>query len=462
MSSVTAAAAAVPKEEAADGAGQDGGPANDVAATAAVNSNSVPPDPAALKAERASNCHGETEIKEEPMDTDQPNHKDASNDIVANGPTNGPTNGPSSTNTIKENSVVNSENAVTNNVVKENNCSQSPKAATPTSTATTSTLTTTDSEPSKPSTSAEANACSPSTSQATSSPLPPPPPPPPSDEDRLTLSTTDLEVLSELDSSAFGYVKLNEERHARKKKLALKAITYMEQVVALRNFRKRKRPGGAGGGEAAEDDLSNNNDKRTAAARNAANVRPKVYCKLGHLHLLLEDYGKALSAYRKYSLLAAEEARNDILFLYGQGIVFFHFNAYHWATRSFQQALYVQPNFARASEVHARLGIMAKINGDFASSLKYFRLAKKCYESPFETRPCILSEEGIAFHIAHLHEISGKQSTAITLYKELLSSKGESLSSSLKAEIHRQLGWTYYNAENLGDKQTRCVHISVM
>ena len=52
MSSVAAAAAAVPKEEAADGAGQDGGPANDVAATAAVNSNSVPlSDPAALKAE---------------------------------------------------------------------------------------------------------------------------------------------------------------------------------------------------------------------------------------------------------------------------------------------------------------------------------------------------------------------------------------------------------------------------
>lgn len=430
MSSVTAAA--VPKEE--DGAKKDGGEGSGVPAAAmAGKSNSVPPvgasDPVSLKAER-SNCHGENEIKEEPMEVDQTNHKDAA----------------AATNAVATNST-------NSNSARENNCVQSPVATPTSTTTTTSTLTTTDSESSKPASSATAAeaTCSPSTSQATSSPLPPAPSAAEVSPNRLTLSTTELEVLSELDSSAFGYVKLNEEKHSRKKKLALKAISYMEQIVALRNFRKRKRPGG----EAAEDDLSNNNDKRSAASVSSANVKPKVYCKLGHLHLLLEDYAKALSAYRKYNLLAADEARNDILFHYGQGIVFFHYNAYHWATRSFQQALYVQPNFERASEVHARLGIMAKINGDFASSLKYFKLAKKCYESPLETRPCVLSEEGIHFHIAHLHEISGKQSIAITLYKELLESKGNSLSSSLKAEIHRQLGWTYYNAETLGDKQTR-------
>ena len=431
MSSVTATS--VPREE--DGANKDGGDGSTLTVSVAVKSNSLPSSEAAtadpvvaLKAQQ-SNCDGETaEIKEEPMDIDQTNHKDT---------------------------AANSTNAV-----KENNCVQSPAAATPASTATT---TMTDSESSKPSTTAAGGmtCSSPSTSQATSSPLPPPPstsaaPSP----NRLTFSTTELEVLSELDSSAFGYLKLSEEKHARKKKLATKAISYMEQIVALKNFRKRKRPGG----DTVEDDLSNNNDKRSSSSSSAAaavapvnssSVKPKVYCKLGHLHLLLEDYTKALSAYRKYNLLAAEEARNDVLFLYGQGLVFFHYNAYHWATRSFQQALYVQPNFARASEVHARLGIMAKINGDLSSSLKYFKLAKKCYESPLETRPCVLSEEGIQFHIAHLHEISGKQSNAIALYKELLDAKGESLSSSLKAEIHRQLGWTYYNAEMLGDKQTR-------
>ena len=433
MSSVTATS--VPREE--DGANKDCGDGSTLTVSVAVKSNSLPSsgaasaDPvAALKAQQG-NCDGETaEIKEEPMDIDQTNHKDA---------------------------AANSTNAV-----KENNCAQSPTAA-----ATPASTTMTDSESSKPASSMTAaggmTCSSPSTSQATSSPLPPPPSTSAAlSPNRLTFSTTELEVLSELDSSAFGYLKLSEEKHARKKKLATKAISYMEQIVALKNFRKRKRPGG----DTVEDDLSNNNDKRTSSSSSSSaagavapvsssSVKPKVYCKLGHLHLLLEDYTKALSAYRKYNLLAAEEARNDVLFLYGQGLVFFHYNAYHWATRSFQQALYVQPNFARASEVHARLGIMAKINGDLSSSLKYFKLAKKCYESPLETRPCVLSEEGIQFHIAHLHEISGKQSKAIALYKELLDSKGESLSSSLKAEIHRQLGWTYYNAEMLGDKQTR-------
>lgn len=80
------------------------------------------------------------------------------------------------------------------------------------------------------------------------------------------------------------------------------------------------------------------------------NIDPKTYCKLGHFHLLLEDYAKgkcqklhsywnvsinsfiaiiALSAYQKY-----REIRNDhwkdTPFLYGLGIVYQHFNALRW------------------------------------------------------------------------------------------------------------------------------------
>jgi tetratricopeptide (TPR) repeat protein len=353
------------------------------------------------------------------------------------------------------------------NAVKEN-CVLSPSAsATPTST--------TESEASKPSTSSCATAStavvasssSPSTSQSTSSP------PPPSTTsglekqpekaastvtvvNSLTLSSLELEVMSELNSAAFGHVKLNEDKNARKKKVALKAVSYMEQVIATRHSRKRKWPSAEREGKK----LSNNNDKKASLKEdNAAvlpSVNPKVYSKLGHLHLLLEDYPKALSAYRKYNLLAAEEARCDVPYLYGQGLVYFHFNAYHWATRSFQQALYVQPSFERANEIHARLGIMAKINGDFSASLKHFQLAKKCYESSVELRQSLLSEDEIQFHIAHLHEINGKHATAINMYKEVLSRRGDAgLPNALKADIHRQLGWTYYSVESLGDKQNR-------
>ncbi|EAL39547.3 AGAP008505-PA, partial [Anopheles gambiae str. PEST] len=52
-------------------------------------------------------------------------------------------------------------------------------------------------------------------------------------------------------------------------------------------------------------------------------------CKLGHFHLLLEDYEKALSAYQKYYALKADHWR-DVPFLYGLGLVYFHYNAFRW------------------------------------------------------------------------------------------------------------------------------------
>lgn len=79
-------------------------------------------------------------------------------------------------------------------------------------------------------------------------------------------------------------------------------------------------------------------------------IDPKTFCKLGHFHLLLEDYerGKhqtafllenlmstnfmsfpALSAYEKYRNLRHDHWK-DTPFLYGMGIVYQHFNALRW------------------------------------------------------------------------------------------------------------------------------------
>ena len=41
-------------------------------------------------------------------------------------------------------------------------------------------------------------------------------------DDDITLSTTELQVISELDSQLFGFVKLNEDQHAKKKAIAKK------------------------------------------------------------------------------------------------------------------------------------------------------------------------------------------------------------------------------------------------
>lgn len=85
-------------------------------------------------------------------------------------------------------------------------------------------------------------------------------------------------------------------------------------------------------------------------------IDPKTYCKLGHFHLLLEDYSKgnrrsalsfcgwfcttsvsmirspifaAMSAYQKFYSLKGDYWK-DASFLYGQGLVYYHFNAFQW------------------------------------------------------------------------------------------------------------------------------------
>ena len=100
----------------------------------------------------------------------------------------------------------------------------------------------------------------------------------------VTLTTVELQVLSELDSTQFGFVRLNEEVNSRKKSLVLKAIKYLERFIVRSRERQRR--------AAAEP---NNNGKNRPN-----DVSPTLYCKLGHLHLLLENFSKALSAYQMF------------------------------------------------------------------------------------------------------------------------------------------------------------------
>uniref|UniRef100_A0A182RCB7 TPR_REGION domain-containing protein n=3 Tax=Anopheles funestus TaxID=62324 RepID=A0A182RCB7_ANOFN len=70
-------------------------------------------------------------------------------------------------------------------------------------------------------------------------------------------------------------------------------------------------------------------ENRSSDDEKDINIDPKTYCKLGHFHLLLEDYEKALSAYQKYYALKPDHWR-DAPFLYGLGLVYFHYNAFRW------------------------------------------------------------------------------------------------------------------------------------
>ncbi|XP_046869014.1 lysine-specific demethylase 6A isoform X2 [Drosophila willistoni] len=99
-----------------------------------------------------------------------------------------------------------------------------------------------------------------------------------------------------------------------------------------------------------------------------------AFCKLGHLHLLLCEYSEALSAYQKYLKFCQMYWTNHD-FLYGIGIAYFKLRCFKWATKAFQELLYLNPNFTCASEVHLRLGLMLKVYGEYSTALKHFQLS---------------------------------------------------------------------------------------
>ena len=93
----------------------------------------------------------------------------------------------------------------------------------------------------------------------------------------VTLTIGDLQVLSDLDSKQFGFLILTEEGNAKKKAIVLKAINYLERVIVRTREKAR-----------AKANQDENNQRNNTNANTLADVDAKIYCKLGHLHLLLE------------------------------------------------------------------------------------------------------------------------------------------------------------------------------
>ena len=133
--------------------------------------------------------------------------------------------------------------------------------------------------------------------------------------------------------------------------------------------------------------------------------------------------------------------------MYGLGLVYYHFNAFQWAKKAFQQALYIDPGFSRANEIHLRLGIITKMKNDFDASLKHFTMAKN------DSSPCTLGQLELQFHIAHLYEVCSRHMEAKAKYDVLLADS--SLPLQLRADILRQIGWMFHSVEQFGDKAQR-------
>ncbi|XP_056099491.1 lysine (K)-specific demethylase 6A, like isoform X2 [Rhinichthys klamathensis goyatoka] len=231
------------------------------------------------------------------------------------------------------------------------------------------------------------------------------------EEDSPRLSAQESDALARVDSSLFGYQRLHEDG-ASMKALLVKAVCCYESLIL----------------------------------KAEGKVDPEFFCQLGHFSLLLEEYPKALSAYQRYYSLQSDYWKNAA-FLYGLGMVYFHYNAFQWAIKAFQEVLYIDPGFSRAKEIHLRLGLMFKVNTDYESSLKHFQLAL------IDSSHCTLSKAEIQFHIAHLYEIQKRYRTAKEAYESLLLT--EALPVQVKAATLQQLGWMHHTVELLGDKANK-------
>ncbi|XP_045491735.1 lysine-specific demethylase 6A isoform X2 [Colias croceus] len=118
------------------------------------------------------------------------------------------------------------------------------------------------------------------------------------------------------------------------------------------------------------------------------------------------------------------------------------------ATKALQMALYVSPGFTRAADAHLRLALMFKARRHWGAAAVHFRRARL---SP--NQDATFTRLELSFHAAHLLEARGLKKAARDAYQRLL--KEPQLSSTLKADVCRQLGWLYHRCASLDEPAAR-------
>ncbi|XP_017075507.2 lysine-specific demethylase 6A isoform X4 [Drosophila eugracilis] len=277
-------------------------------------------------------------------------------------------------------------------------------------------------------------------------------------------------VVRELDSRYYGFLDLSNSKNAEVRNLVQQTVTNLQNYIANGQIHESKNLNDNknaiqkydtlnSAGEHMDNSVSQNNedtkplDKEVNEKTSICDEKPQdeqyvnALCKLGHLHLLLGEYSEALSAYQKYMRFRENNYWTNHAFIYGIGVAYFKLRCFKWAIKSFQELLYLSPNFTCANEVHLRLGLMLKHCGEFHIALKHLQLAL------LYTYPSTFSELQVKFQIAHLYEVQNKHKAAKDGYEFLLNEKHISLE--LKADVYRQLGWMYHCVECLGEKKER-------
>lgn len=261
----------------------------------------------------------------------------------------------------------------------------------------------------------------------------------------LAFSSEDCIALSQSDSLEFGVFKPEAIESVERRRLLEKAVLYFDSIIAHTVLELEKERALEESEVLAEAELTARDSVSLLrhklyeeyTRRFNSIISPKVYLFLGHFQLLLQRFDDALSAYLKYESLRPVESSRDCAFLYGLGICCFRFNAFHKASRLFQQILYLQPWFSKAKEIHIRLGYVNKLQKKFEPSLKHFRQALN------DSSPATFSCTEIRFHIAHLFEVCGKSKLSISEYQKLLEEK-TNVPVHIRHLCLRQLAWLHH------------------
>ncbi|OQV25308.1 Lysine-specific demethylase 6A [Hypsibius exemplaris] len=178
----------------------------------------------------------------------------------------------------------------------------------------------------------------------------------------------------------------------------------------------------------------------------ASLLNPQIFCRLGHLYLLVLEWEKALACYQTF-YIKSSLSRKDPYFYYGLGLVYYQLECYLGAAFAFQHALYLDPGFARSNEILFRLGLIFKYLEIYDVAHRFFR------RTMTDPSPFTETKEMINFHIGHIYELQGRYETAKKYYEQVIQSP--TCDNQLRADVLRQMGWMFHTVEDFGERSMR-------
>ncbi|GBL76904.1 hypothetical protein AVEN_12583-1 [Araneus ventricosus] len=129
------------------------------------------------------------------------------------------------------------------------------------------------------------------------------------DEGTSLFMLEDLQMLSEIDSTLFGFLKFNKPEDAKKKSLMIKAVKCLEKCLVKNFLNKENDPSVVNqnnienisdkipvirADDASQEESNSSNQTKSTKTKTLSKeeIHVRIFRKLGHFHLLLEDYAK--------------------------------------------------------------------------------------------------------------------------------------------------------------------------